>query len=254
MKDLTKDFWVGCLVLLAVVLLVVFGWIMGAVGPFQNQFRFGVLYDFAGGIEVGAPVRVAGIKVGKVQRIDFLSREKDRKATLKVTVSVADYAASMVRQDSKFYVNMAGIIGERYIEISPGSTDSLVLQDGAAIRGEDPPRIDQLLSQGYGVFGKIQDFLEENELLLQEFLGDLKELIADANKILKSSDRKKLVQLLDNVHSITSDMKGLTKRMASPEADRVFEQLRELIHRAHQLDGPQLKKFLQEEGIRARIF
>ncbi len=257
MKKSGKEFLVGCLVAFAVLLLFVFGWLMGVVGPFSKEAHFRLLYSFAGGVEVGSPVRVSGIKVGKVDRLEFLPAEEQGKnsgATVRVSISVSPRAAIAVKMDSKFFVNMAGIIGERYIEISPGSEASAILSDGSEVRGVDPPRIDQLLSQGYGVFGRIQDFIEQNERTITDFLAQTNKLMGEANKLMKGDDKRRLFTLIDNLNLITDDMKKLTHRLTTPEADEAYTEMRELIRRAHQVDKDGLKKFFQEEGIRARIF
>ncbi len=252
-----KEFLVGIFVLLAVVILVGFGWLIGVVGGWGGAARYHVLYGFAGGVEVGSPVRVSGVKVGKVEKIEFLSEPRVQDGepiTLKVTVSVADRAVRSVRRDSKFYVNMAGIIGERYIEISPGTAASEGIANGAEVRGVDPPRIDQLLSQGYGVFGKILDFLNKNEKPMSEMLANFEKLLEDMNKLLKSGERKKLVLLLDNMNALSSDLRAMTGKLNEPKARDFFEQLRQIVERAHGIDKEVLEDFLQKKGIRARIF
>jgi phospholipid/cholesterol/gamma-HCH transport system substrate-binding protein len=253
----TKEFLVGALVLGVVLLLAVFGWLMGALGPFHKEVRYDLLYAFAGGVEVGSPVRVAGVKVGKVEKIEFLApsaeAEKDR-AAIKLTIGVSQTAAPAVRKDSNFYINMAGIIGERYVEISPGSLGSEMLPAGASVRGIDPPRIDQLLSQGYGVFGRIQEFLEDNEKTLTEFLSNTNQLLTDANKMMQGAEKGKVFRLVDNLNSIAVDVKSLTKSLQQAQSKEFFDQITELVRRAHDIDKGALKKFLQEEGIRARIF
>jgi phospholipid/cholesterol/gamma-HCH transport system substrate-binding protein len=255
MKRITKEFLVGCLVLLVIGLGLGFGWLMGVLGPFAREVRYELLYGFAGGVEVGSPVRVSGVKVGKVDRIDFLpTSEKLSDSALKVTISVSQRAAPAIREDSKFYVNMAGIIGERYIEISPGSRDRPPLKPGSSVRGVDPPRIDQLLSQGYGVFGRIQDLIEENEDHIAEFLKQFNVLLKDANEFLKGQDRKKLIALIQNLNEVTIDIKGVSSKLNDPETKEIFKLLGQLVRRAHGIDKPALKKFLQEEGVRARIF
>lgn len=257
-KEISKEFLVGCLVLFVIVLLLLFGWLMGVVGPLHPQARYFLLYGFAGGVEVGSPVRVSGVKVGKVEKIEFLpadfkSEPQDR-VTLKLTVGVQRNAAEVVREDSKFYVNMAGIIGERYIEVSPGSSESKVMKEGATIRGIDPPRIDQLLSQGYGVFGRVQDFMDQNEETITDFLKQLKGFMADANKMLKGQDKNKFMSLVDNMNELALDARSLTKHLHDAKTEEFFSELMEVMKRAHEIDKPTLKKFLQEEGIRARIF
>ncbi len=259
MKKLNKEFLVGCLVILAVGLVVAFGWLMGAIGPFVAESRFHVLYAFAGGVEVGSPVRVSGVKVGKVDRIEFLptgspGSSADHPATLNVSISVSRKASPSVREDSKFYVNMAGIIGERYIEITPGSQDKPELASGTTVRGIDPPRIDQLLSQGYGVFGRIQELLEKNEETVTDFLNQMNTMLTGMNELLKTSDKKKIFALIDNLNALTGDLRGVSKGLNDNETKEAFRMLFDLIHRAHEIDHPTLKKFLQEEGIRAHIF
>lgn len=257
-KDLSKEFLVGCLVLLVVVLLFLFGWLMGVVGPLHPESKFYLLYGFAGGVEVGSPVRVSGVKVGKVEKIEFLPAQfqfkPEDRVTLKLTIGVAKNAAEVVREDSKFYVNMAGIIGERYIEVSPGSTESKPLSQGATVRGIDPPRIDQLISQGYGVFGRVQDFMDENEETITDFLRQLKGFMADANKLLKGNDKHKIMALIDNMNELALDARSLTKHLHDAKTEEFFNQLMEVVKRANEIDKPALKKFLQEEGVRARIF
>lgn len=261
MKHLGKEFLVGCLVLLAVGLALVFGWLMGMLGPFHREARYEVQYGFAGGVEVGSPVRVSGVKVGKVEAIQFLPEESRKEAekqadlvTIKLTISVSEKAAPAVRRDSRFFVNMAGIIGERYIEVSPGSRDQEMLPSGSVVRGVDPPRIDQLLSQGYGVFGRIQDFLDRNEKAVSDLLQQVDVLIGDLNKALKGNDKRRIFALIDNLNEISDDVKGVTKKLNDRDTREFFTRVDDLVKRAHDIDKPALHKFLQEEGIRAHIF
>lgn len=256
-KGLSKEFLVGILFVSALILLIVFGWIMGAIGPLQSQSTYYVLYNYAGGIEVGSPVRVSGVKVGKVSKIEFLpevNEPNQERVSLKLTVDVSTKAVPSVRADSRFYVNMAGIIGEKYLEISPGTAGTPVLANGSTVRGVDPPRIDQLLSQGYGVFGRIMDFMDENEKTLTEFLEGMRQLIGDANTLLKGRDRQKAVSLIENLSAVAADLHELTRRMKNPENQKFYDQVYDLVDRVHQVDKPVIKQFLQEEGIRARIF
>ena len=68
MKAETK---VGLLFLASVAMVAIFAFYLGALNPFSGSNELTVLYNFAGGIEVGSPVRVMGIKVGKVKSIEF---------------------------------------------------------------------------------------------------------------------------------------------------------------------------------------
>src|SRR5271170_7213694 len=177
---LSNEAKVGILIFLTLILGGSFAWFIGIGNPFGNTVVYYVTYNFAGGIEVGSPVRVSGIKVGKVERIDFFvpadakdvalkepgSAEADPEiilAPLRVKSSVRRDAAVGVRKDSRFYINLAGIIGERYIEITPGHMNSPQIENGDVVLGVDPPRIDQLISQSFDLAGKIKDIIDENK-------------------------------------------------------------------------------------------
>ncbi len=73
---LSQEAKVGALVVSTLVLALLFAWIIGVKNPFSRSLEFYVTYNFAGGIEVGSPVRVGGIKVGRVERIDFSALTK----------------------------------------------------------------------------------------------------------------------------------------------------------------------------------
>jgi len=254
MEKLGKEFLVGLLVLGVIILSGVFAWLMGTFEPFTSSSKFHVLYNFVGGIEKGSPVRLAGVKVGKVDNIEFRVPTEEEKAALRLTVSVSKPASYSVREDSRFYVNMAGIIGERYIEISPGSYNAATLESGAVIRGVDPPRIDQLLSQGYGVFGKITELLEENQEDVDEFLTQLPKALKGINSFMKRSDWKNMHKLIENLNGVTSDIRVLTKKFNNAETQQILDKITKMIDRSYQIDKEVLKQFFQEEGIRARIF
>src|SRR5437868_14939371 len=118
-------------------MVIVFAWLMGVVNPFANTYPVYVQYNFAGGIEVGSPVRVMGIKVGKIDRIDFAPDQKDDKGNevkLRLKISIDRKAKETVRHDSRFFINLAGIIGEKFLEITPGSMTEPSLEPEAVVR------------------------------------------------------------------------------------------------------------------------
>src|ERR1700755_3280535 len=108
---------VGLLFFLSVVLMVGFAFALGTIQPFSNSYELKIAYNFAGGIEVGSPVRVMGIKVGKVRSIEFVPDfklpESGQEVKLMITVSIDKKAGPTVRKDSQYFINLAGVIGEK---------------------------------------------------------------------------------------------------------------------------------------------
>lgn len=257
MKIETK---VGLLALAAVILIVTFAYMMGLISPFSNSRELNVMYNYAGGIDEGSPVRVMGIKVGKVKKITFdpgYKSPQGEEVKLRLEITVDKKAWSTIRKDSKFFINLAGVIGEKFLEISPGSTDASELSSGDYVRGEDPPRIDQLISQSYGLAGKIIELVEKNEGSVSNVIAQIDRLMTNFNKTLalldKTSKNKDMARLLDNAIKISDDMAYLTGELRTKKSQETFNLVHKLLFRLEPLDGPAIKKFLQEEGVRARV-
>lgn len=258
MKSETK---VGILFLVSIMIIVAFGYFIGAISPFANSNTLEVAYNYAGGIEVGSPVRVMGIKVGKVKDIQFdpnLKMPNGEEVKLRVKISVSKKAWKTIREDSHFFINLAGVIGEKFIEISPGSLDKPTFKPGQTIRGEDPPRIDQLISQSYGLAGKIFDFVEQNEGSFVETIQTMNRLVINFDKVLthldKTSQKTDINMLIRNMTTISSDMAYFSKKLRTKEGEETLALINALIWRLKGLDKKAIKKFLQEEGIKAKLF
>lgn len=272
----TNEAKVGALILGTIVLSLGFAWAIGVQNPFNHSMSFYVTYHFAGGVEVGSPVRVSGIKVGKVEKIEFfvpsdpkqvalqepgsdpISNEKAI-APLRLKISIRNDAAVGVRKDSRFYINMAGIIGERYVEITPGHLSSQRIQEGDVVAGIDPPRIDQLISQSFDLAGKIKDIIEENKGDITHSIELLYKLSANLNKTLEWVDKSKvfktdLSELVHNLIAITSDVRKVTQKVHSPEGEKTLKLLYDLLWRLEPVDSKLVRDFLQKEGMKVNLF
>jgi len=273
---LSNEAKVGFLIVVSITLAFVFAWAIGIENPFNQSTNFYVTYNFAGGIEIGSPVRVSGIKVGKVERIDFFSpvdlkaislkepgsdeTENGKVITpLKVKISVHKNAAAGVRQDSRFYINLAGIIGERYVEITPGHFKSPQIQEGAVVAGVDPPRIDQLISQSFDLAGKFKEIIDENKGDFTRSIELLFKLSGNLNKTLDWVDKSAifktdLSKLIGNIIAITTDIRKVTDQVQTAEGEKTLKLLYQLLWRLEPLDSKNIRSFLQKEGVKVQFF
>ncbi len=272
---LSNEAKVGALIVVTAILAVAFARVIGVNNPFSQSLEFYVTYNFAGGIEVGSPVRVSGIKVGRVEKIDFFtpvdpttvaikepgSVLDDGKviAPLKLKISISRDAAVGVRKDSRFYINLAGIIGERYIEVTPGHFNSPQIQAGDVVEGVDPPRIDQLISQSFDLAGKITDLVNENKGDISRSIELLYKLSGNINKTLLWVDKSAifktdLSKLVDNLIAITTDVRTITNKTHTPEGEKTLKLMYDLLWRLEPLDSKNIRTFLQKEGVKVRMF
>ena len=119
---------------------------LGKLEAFGNSGY--VLYaDFANvaGVRRGDSVEIAGVKVG---RVDAMSLVDDRaRLTLRIDPGVA------IQEDAIASARPRGLIGDKYIAISPGASDRLVPSGGRIRETESPPDILDLL--GTALAGRV---------------------------------------------------------------------------------------------------
>jgi phospholipid/cholesterol/gamma-HCH transport system substrate-binding protein len=272
----TNEAKVGALVTSTIVIALGFSWLLGFKNPFTDQNYFYVTYNFAGGIDLGSHVRLSGIKVGKVEEIDFFAPAPNQAVSQKeagsadqdsnlaytpvrLKISVRKAALPGIRKNSHFYINLAGLIGERYIEITPGTIDSAQLQAGDSIAGVDPPRIDQLISQSFNLAGKIQELIDRNKGDITKSIELLYKLSSNLNRTLEKVDQSKILSrdlagLITNLMELTGDMREVTKGARTPEGQKTLQLLHDILWRLEPLDSERIRTFLQKEGVKVKIF
>ncbi len=122
----------GLLVTVSFVLLLVLTFVVGRfMGGSTHMWQ--VRWAYISGLEVAAPVHYAGHEVGKVDKIEITAGEE---RPILVTVRISDKV--QLREDSGAFVDTLGLMGEKMVEISPGTKTSPVLKPGSILTGTDP--------------------------------------------------------------------------------------------------------------------
>lgn len=197
---------VGMLILVAVALLAAFILVMGGIN-FEPTFGVVVGFDNPGGLQSGAPVKIAGVKVGKVEEITFNTDPPENRAVdtlVYVHISVEEKYHDTLRDNAVFYITTQGVLGEQFLAIDPGSQDRPVIPDGAVLRGLDPPRLDRLIAESYDLLHTTVSALRENRpQIAQLFDGLTKTLQGTGNFFEQNKDR--LDRVAANVEKISEE-------------------------------------------------
>jgi len=122
----------GLLVSIAFVLLLGLTFIVGGFLKGGGQ-EFQVQFGYVSGLGDNAPVYFAGREVGKVSSIDIVN---DTEKPVRVTVKVADHVR--LRSDSAAFIDTLGLMGEKFVELSPGTVGADAIAPGTVIMGTDP--------------------------------------------------------------------------------------------------------------------
>ncbi len=164
MKKVGLEFKVGLFVLAAIAILV--GLVLKA-GDFYlkpgYQVRF--FFDSVSGVDVGSPVRLAGVNVGETKSIRVV---RDEQGETQVEVSAWISQGVFIEDDAKVAVNSLGLLGEKYIEILPGTGGHPTLSDGGTLIGSPPVGFEDLIGNSNRLIHKIE-FTMDN---LNQVAGD----------------------------------------------------------------------------------
>ncbi len=186
------EFRVGLLILIAGGILVGFLFVLGNFS-LRSGFTIDIDFDYVGALQPGAPVKVSGIKVGKVQSVEFKGGELDPKlgqrVQVRVTAWIEDRAHDSVRSDCETFINTAGVLGEQYLEIVPGKDwEHPPLAAGTVLHGapwvHDPPRTDLVVARLYEVLDGVAAVLRDDRVDIKNLIGNSASAVHELNDLL----------------------------------------------------------------------
>lgn len=128
MKKTALDFWVGLFVVLGFIALLFLALKAGNMSSlsFQSTYPVKLKFDNIGGLKPRAPVKSAGVTVGRVASIGFDTN------TYQALVTVNLDQQYQFPKDTSAKILTAGLLGEQYIGLEPGG-DSEMLKAGDTI-------------------------------------------------------------------------------------------------------------------------
>lgn len=128
---------VGILVLVGIILLMFMSFRVSRLERLKGEI-YTALFPNVSGLVINANVEVAGVPVGRVERIGL------ERGMAKVWMKIGQV---QLHTDAEAAVKTHGMLGDKYIEIKPGSPDAPLLPPGGTIsKVNTPPDVDQLLS------------------------------------------------------------------------------------------------------------
>jgi phospholipid/cholesterol/gamma-HCH transport system substrate-binding protein len=129
-KDKTRlETIVGVFVLVGILCLAYLSIKLGKMELIGGDtYRVRANFDSVSGLRSGASVEIAGVEVGRVDRIVL-----DPKQGYTANVSLLINSGIQLQDDVIASVRTRGIIGDKYVQLKPGGSDRL-LKDGGRIR------------------------------------------------------------------------------------------------------------------------
>ncbi|MBN2372791.1 MCE family protein [bacterium] len=186
MKGISTEAKVGLLVLLAIFILA---FLTLRAGNYEfnkkNGYRLTVVFDSVAGLDQKARVKVSGVDAGYVEEISLV--DDGARLTLRIKEGIN------IRKNAQARILSLGLMGEKYIEIEPGTEEFPLLRNGETI--------------STGLAGKSLDQLGEQ---IGALADDLMAITKSIKAVIATQEgQARLTQIMENMEHLTTGMSNI---------------------------------------------
>jgi phospholipid/cholesterol/gamma-HCH transport system substrate-binding protein len=181
-----QKYRVGIFVLVAIVAFLGMVWALGARARlFESRYVLHADFSEVGGLVEGATVRLAGVQIGRVKAVN-LPPEPGGK--VRVDMSIAKRFSDRVRKDSVARIETQGLLGDRIVELSVGTTQAPPTKDDDVIAGKEPTDFGRIVSQGADTVKNVAALAESlkataDSINKSKLVEDASATLANARKV-----------------------------------------------------------------------
>ncbi len=147
MKKIDLELTVGIFVIAGLICL---GYLSIKLGKMEvlseNGYEVYALFSETGGLKVGSPIVIAGVDIGRVKNVALDNYQAKVVLNMPKTVKLQEDAIASIKTK--------GLIGEKYIEITPGGSEKIIQPGGRIRETQSAIDVEQLISKF--IFGKIE--------------------------------------------------------------------------------------------------
>lgn len=151
--------------MVALIILMVLIFLMsGTGGWFTKKITLRSYFDNAGGLRIGAPVRLAGVDIGNVTGIRIVPGKPT--TPVEVVLKVNTKYSFDLRKDSITTLATAGILGETFVDVDSTLAKGLEAQDGDTLPGRDQPDVQDVVRASQGTLQNMDALLKRLDRIL----------------------------------------------------------------------------------------
>ena len=203
---------VGGMIILAVLIVL----ITGNTHLFESKAKIYTYLNDAAALQVGAPVNLDGIPIGKVSTIT-LSGSKDPRRLVRIEMEVPEKRLTDIPLDSVSSISAANVLGTKYINIKSGKGETAV-RPGQEIPSLNTAEFEDVVQQGYAILTSLQGIITRIDRIVgivESGNGSIGKLLVDETLY------NKVVKIVDEAQKITeafaSDQGTIGKLVYSSE-------------------------------------
>ena len=239
----SRLFWIGLIFVFSSIAFVGGLLYLQDITIRKSNYTFTVLFENIQGLNVGDQVDMLGKKIGKVSHSRIIGQK------IAVELSIDNSFAFSIPIDSKIEVKSEGLIGSKFISITPGFNTKDYILPGETVEGlrefdfsEITPGIVPLTQDLSAFARRLKATLGEEEkdnirLTIQNiesFTADLDTFIHNYRDIVSEQDRKNFQEFMKNLNGAVKDLKyGVNKEIG--KMDDMLDDLKQVTDKSDEL-------------------
>ncbi len=146
---------IGIFLLGSLVVFLGFIYLLGVQAQlFHRRYDLTAEFTEVAGLLPGATVRLAGVQIGRVSSVTL---PEDPAGKVRVTLNIARRFTDRIRKDSVARIETQGLLGDKLVEISPGSPGAPALKGGESIATRDPIELSRLAGEGVEILKNVSN-------------------------------------------------------------------------------------------------
>lgn len=230
MKETIKA---GLLITVSLLILSGFIILIGGSQFFEKFDHYYVKVTNAAGLEVGAQVRLGGVRVGRV--LDIKAPEKPGEP---VTIEIGIKKGTPLYKGTKAYITQVGFVGDIYLLLSLSNASDEKIGVGSVIPSEELIQFSILMRRLEGLSESLDSLLKDiSRIFSPKNVEEIEKLLGNTNKAVVTGSSQ--------LEAISTSLKTTTKKL-----EKVLNEVEELV-RVNKGDVTQLIKKAREDLDRA---
>ncbi|GAB4417661.1 MAG: MlaD family protein [Thermodesulfovibrionales bacterium] len=217
MAYLKEEIKAGIIIITSLVVLSGFIVLIGGTQYFEKLDRYYVRVMNAAGLEVGAQVKLGGVRVGRVLSIRAPSLPGEP-----VTIEIGIKKGTAIYKGTKALITQVGFVGDLYLLLSVERTTRERFNVGDTIPSEEQVQFTRLMARLDEISKSVDSLIRDiNRIFSQKNIREIEKVIENTNKAVVSgssnldkvasalkSTTDKLELVLNEIEGIVKDNKG----------------------------------------------
>ena len=249
---ISRLFWIGTIFVLSIIAFIGGLLYLQDISIRKSNYTFNVLFDNIQGLNVGDQVDMLGKKIGKVSHSRIIGQK------IAVELSIDNSFSFSIPVDSKIEVKSEGLIGSKFISISPGLNTKEFILPGETVEGlrefdfaEITPGIVPLTQDLSAFARRLKATLGEEEKdnirltihNIESLTAELDTFVYNYRNIISDNDKKNFQDFIKNLSGTVKDLKyGVNKEIN--KLDGMLDDLKKVTDKSEELSSTitELKK------------